>query len=170
MLKLLHKFKEFFDGTIGTWKTYLVEFELKENVTPIWSQPYPVPKVHEEILKKEVWHLVLLGVFELENDSEWRASYFAQPKPKSNRVCFLSEFSNLNKQLKQKPYPMPNINEMLLNLEGFRYATLLGLNMGYYHIWLSKNASNLCMIILPWGKYWYKCLPMGVDNSPYIFQ
>ena len=26
------------------------------------------------------------------------------------------------------------------------------------------------MIILPWGKYCYKCLPMGVDNSPDIFQ
>ena len=29
---------------------------------------------------------------------------------------------------------MPNINGMLLKLEGFQYATLLDLNMGYYHI------------------------------------
>ena len=39
-----------------------------------------------------------------------------------------------------------------------------------YHIRLSENTSNLCTIILPWGKFWYKRLPMGVENSPDIFQ
>ena len=38
---------------------------------------------------------------------------------------------------------MPNINEMLLKLEGFHYYTSLDLNMGYYHIQLRKNTSNL---------------------------
>ena len=42
--------------------------------------------------------------------------------------------------------------------------------MGYYHIRLRKNVSKLCTIILPWGKYRYKRLPMGVTNSPEIFQ
>ena len=65
---------------------------------------------------------------------------------------------------------MPKINEMLLKLEGFRYATSLDLNMGYYHIRLREDASNLCAIIIPWGKYRYKRLPMGVANSPGIFQ
>ena len=46
----------------------------------------------------------------------------------------------------------------------------LGLNMGYYHIQLRENASNLCTIILPWGKYRYKRLPMVVANLPDIFQ
>ena len=44
---------------------------------------------------------------------------------------------------------MPNINEMLLKLEGFKYAMSLDLNMGYYHIQLSNNTSNLCKIIIP---------------------
>ena len=65
---------------------------------------------------------------------------------------------------------MPKINEMLLKLEGFKYAASLDLNMGYYHIRISKNASNLCTIILPWGKYRYRSLPMGVVNSPKKFQ
>ena len=48
---------------------------------------------------------------------------------------------------------MPEINQMLLKLERFQYAKSLDLNMGYYHIWLSKNTSKLCVIILPWVKY-----------------
>ena len=29
LLKLLQRFKELFDGTLGTWKIYPVDFELK---------------------------------------------------------------------------------------------------------------------------------------------
>ena len=65
---------------------------------------------------------------------------------------------------------MPKINKMLLKLEGFRYSKSIDLNMGYYDIRLRKNASNLCTIIIPWGKYCYKHIPIGVDNSPDIFQ
>ena len=46
---------------------------------------------------------------------------------------------------------MPKINEMLLKAEGFQYSTSLDLNIGYYHIRLSKNASNLCTINISWG-------------------
>ena len=59
---------------------------------------------------------------------------------------------------------------MLLKLEFFQYATSLYLNMGYYHIRLRKNTSNLCTIIIIWGKYCYKRLPMRFDNSSAIFQ
>ena len=86
------------------------------------------------MFKQEVENLVVLGFLELANDSEWVAPYFAKPKPKSNQVRFRSQFRNLNKQLMQKQYPMPKINEMLFKLECFYYATSLGLNVGYYHI------------------------------------
>ena len=65
---------------------------------------------------------------------------------------------------------MPKINEMLLKLEGFKYAMSLDLNMGYDETRISNNTSNLCMIILPWGKYHYKFLPTGIDNYPENFQ
>ena len=48
---------------------------------------------------------------------------------------------------------MPNINEMLFKLEGFKYDKSIDLNMGYHHIQIINSASNLCMIIIPWVKY-----------------
>ena len=42
--------------------------------------------------------------------------------------------------------------------------------MGYYHIELSPHSKQLCTIVLPWGKYEYQRLPMGLCNSPDIFQ
>ena len=65
---------------------------------------------------------------------------------------------------------MPKIREIILNLEDFKYIKSLESNMGYNHIRLRKEASNLCTIILPWVKYNYKRLPMGVRNSLDILQ
>ena len=75
------------------------------------------------MFKKEARILLSLGVQEEENDLEWGAPSFAQPKAKANNIRFLSDFRNLNRQLKRKPYPMPKIREILLNLEGFQYTT-----------------------------------------------
>jgi len=59
---------------------------------------------------------------------------------------------------------------MVQKLEKFSYATALDLSMGYYHIPLDKEAQELCTTILPWGKFSYAKLPMGLCNSPDIFQ
>ena len=74
---------------------------------------------------------------------------------KDGSVRFISDFRELNKRIKRKPYPIPNIQDMLLNLEGFRYATSLDLNMGYYHLELDERAKELCTIVLPFGKFEY---------------
>ena len=53
-----------------------------QNPTLAGMDPLPVPKVHEEILKKEVERLLLLEVLEVAFDSECGAPSFAQPKLK----------------------------------------------------------------------------------------
>ena len=75
------------------------------------------------MFKNEVERLVCLGLLEESNEYEWGEPSFAQPKAKTNCVRFLSGLWNLNRQLKRKPYPMSKICEMILNLEGFKYAT-----------------------------------------------
>ena len=69
----------------------------------------------------------------------------------------------------RKPYPIPKISSVLQELDGFTYATSLDLNMGYYTIRLDSS-QKICTLILPWGKYNYLCLPMGMTGSPDIFQ
>ena len=42
--------------------------------------------------------------------------------------------------------------------------------MGYYHIELSDKYKELCTIVTQWGNHKYQWLPMGLFNSPDIFQ
>ena len=58
------------------------------------------------MFKKEVECFVLLGILEVANDSEWGDPYFAKTKPRSNQIHYLRYLRNLNKKLKQKPYPI----------------------------------------------------------------
>ena len=68
------------------------------------------------------------------------------------------------------PYPMPEIQDMLLKLEGFQWATTLDLNISYYNICLDDSSKKLCTLIFPWGKYEMQSLPMGLCNGPDVFQ
>ncbi|HSN67194.1 MAG TPA: reverse transcriptase domain-containing protein [Fusibacter sp.] len=169
LYKLLMKYESLFDGSLGTWKGEEYNIELKPDATPYHARAFPIPKIHEQTLKLEVDRLCELGVLQKVNRSEWAAPTFIIPK-KDGTVRFISDFRQLNLRIKRKPFPIPKIQDLLLKLEGFQHATSLDLNMGYYHIKLNPFSRSLCTIVLPWGKYEYQRLPMGLCNSPDIFQ
>ena len=90
-------------------------------------------RAHRVVFRKEVERLFQIGVLKKVNRSEWGAPMFIQPK-KNGTVQFLSNFRKLNQIIRRKPLLIPEIQDMLLNLEGFTYTSSLDLNMGYYHI------------------------------------
>ena len=170
LLKLLQKYEDLFDGSLGTWKTAPIQLELKDpNVKPYHAKPYPVPHSQERKLKDEIKRLCDYGVLRKTNRSEWACPMFTISKPDGS-LRSLADLREVNKVIKRTPFPLPKITDMLQKLEGFMYATSLDLNMGYYHMILTPFSSSLCTIVLPWGKYEYQRLPMGLSISPDIFQ
>ena len=169
---LLQKYPKLFRGGLGVLKIRPVHLELRplnKDEKPYHARPFPIPKCYEDTTKKEIKRLCQIGVLEKCNDSEWAASTFIHSK-KTGDVRVLTDFRVLNKYIKRKPYPLPKISDLLQKLEGFTWATDLDLSMGYYHIILDRESSYLCTMILPWGKYRYCHLPMGLNGSPDIFQ
>lgn len=159
-----------FDGKLGTWQAKPYHIELREDAKPYHAKAFPVPIIHQTTMRNEVERLVEAGVLRKVNRSEWAAPTYIIKK-KNGSARFISDFRELNKRIRRKPYPIPKIQEMIQNLlEGFAYASSIDLNMGYYHIKLSPESCELCTIFLPWGKYEYQKLPMGLCNSPNVFQ
>ena len=169
LLELFNKHNSLFDGTLGTWNLDPYDIELKPDAQPYHARSFPIPQRHVNTLKVEVDRLCQIGALKKVNRSEWAAPSFIIPK-KDGSVRFISDFRELNKRIRRKPYPIPKIQDMLLKLEGFKYATSLDLNMGYYHIELSAKSKELCAIVFPFGKCEHQRLPMGLCNSPDIFQ
>jgi hypothetical protein len=170
LYKLLIKYEDLFDGTLCKWNGTPYGIKVKGGAEPYHAQAFPVPKMHELKLKKELDWLCTLQELKKVNWSRWGVPTFIIPK-KKNSVCFISVFLESNKWIKHQPYPIPKIQDLLLRLKGFTFGTSLDLNMGYYHIELGTLINKMCTIITPWGKYEYQWwLPMGLCNASDIFR
>ena len=58
-----------FYGSLGTWNTSPMDLESKDDAKPVCLLPYPVPRVHKSIFRKEVEIIVKIGVLKEANDA-----------------------------------------------------------------------------------------------------
>jgi RNase H-like domain found in reverse transcriptase/Reverse transcriptase (RNA-dependent DNA polymerase)/Integrase zinc binding domain len=166
---ILHKHKGLFQGGLGILNVKPIKLDLQRDAKPFHAKPFGIPQAFLATTRKEIDRLESIGVLKRNYESEWAAPTFIQPK-KTGDVRILTDFRKLNEALHRKPFPLPKISDILQRLAGFTYATAIDLSMGYYHIPLDEESQKLCTTILPWGKYQYQRLPMGVKCGPDVFQ
>ena len=89
---------------------------------------------------------------------------------KNGRVRWLSDFLRLNKLLKRPRYFLPSIPAIMQKRAGFSHITKLDISMCFYTFELNTHAQQYCVISAPFGLYRYLRFPMGLTNSPDVFQ
>ncbi len=72
LLQVLQENNKIFDGTLGVYPHKKVHIDIDPNTKPVHSRPYPIPQIHLMTFKKELDHLVRIGVLAAQQESEWR--------------------------------------------------------------------------------------------------
>ncbi len=167
---LLNQFPNLFSGKLGRYVRQNFSIKLKDpSVQPIFCNPYPIPLLHQPVFQKELQHLIDEKVLKRIDRSEWAFPTFLIPK-KDGRVRWISDFRKLNKLLRRPRYFLPSIPFIMQKRVGFTYVTKIDISMGFYTFELDEAAQKLCVISTPFGLYKYLRLPMGLTNSPDVFQ
>ena len=110
------------------------------------------------------------GILSPNPNSAWGAPTFAIPK-KDRKIRIVSDFRELNKRLVCTSFWLPNIRDLCdLILYHIKYFTTLDILQGYYQLKLSSQSRDICTIVVPWGKFCYNSLSMGIGFSPDLFQ
>ncbi len=166
LLWVLQENKKMFDETLDV---YQHNIDIDPNAKSVHSIPYPVPWIHSKTFKKNLDHLVGLGVLAPQQESEWALSSFIIPKT-DHRVWWISNSRQLNKVISRKQYPLPIIYDILRKHSGYKFFTKLDVSMQYYTFELDHKSQDPCTIMKPFGRYKYLRLLMGLKCSPDIAQ
>ncbi len=169
LLQVLQENNKIFNGILGVYLHKKVHIDIDPNAKPVHSRPYPVPQIHLKTFKKELDHLVRIGVLASQQESEWASPSFIISK-KDSRVCWISNLRQLNKVIRCKQYPLPIITDILCKPSEYKFFTKLDVSMQYYTFALDKESQDLCTIITPFGNYKYLRLLMVLKCSPDIAQ
>ncbi len=110
-------------------------------------------------------HMVKLDILKLYGASEWLSPAFITPK-KDGCVWQITDLHSLNKAIILKQYPLPIITDMLDQISWYKFFSKLDVSMQYYTFEINEPSQELCIIVMSFSKYKYKCLPMGLKCTP----
>jgi hypothetical protein len=109
---LLYQYEPLFQGKLGLWDTPPVSLELEEGAKLFHARAYPIPHIHKETVRQEVERLCREGVLAKDSNSEW-----ATPPtfiiPKKEGTVVVTDFRQLYRAIKRKPFQILNIQDIL---------------------------------------------------------
>lgn len=167
---LKSEFPRVFSEGLGLCTKTEVNFELKQNVKPVFKPKRNVPFSSKEDIEIELQRLQENGVVEKVDYSEWASpTVYVKKKNKKIRVC--ADFSTgLNDCLMDHSYPLPSPEDIFTKLNGGKIFSKIDLSEAYLQVKVSEECSKYLCINTHLGLFRLKRPPFGLKVAPVLFQ
>ena len=150
-------------------RTELMELDLKvkEGTKPISVPPYKIPKSKESIMNKEIEDLLEQGVV-TPSRSPWAfPAILVSKADKSWRLCV--DYRKLNLVLEDDRFPLPNIQDLIMDLHGAKFYTRIDLKQAFHQVPLSKETKQLTAFRTKDHNLEFNVCPFGLKCMPGFF-
>jgi hypothetical protein len=135
---------------------------------PIARKPHPVSCKEREVIRNEMRKLEEQGVIE-RTISPWAAPVLIVPKANGKlRPCV--DYRALNEVLTSNAYPVPNAKNILQNLRGATYCTVIDIRGAFWNLWVHPEDRDKTAFVTPDAQYRYLRMPMGITPGPAEWQ
>jgi Reverse transcriptase (RNA-dependent DNA polymerase)/gag-polyprotein putative aspartyl protease len=149
-------------------QTNVIKYTIEIKGPPVSSPPYRSPPAHKEVVAKHVQELLESGIIS-PSQSPYSSPILVVGKPDGG-LRMVVDYRRVNKQIVKDKYPLPRIDDTIDALYGAKYFTTLDLFSGFYQIPLDEKSKEITAFITHEGLYEFNRLPMGLANSPSVFQ
>lgn len=170
LMKLLYKYQSTLaqkHDKVGLTNLYQPDIPL-DTSDPIYTPQYPVPHRMREEMKKSVNEFLDEGIIQY-STSPYNSPTIMVPK-KDGGYRLVVDFRKLNQHVVTDPHPLPRINQILEELGEAKFFTALDLLSGFYNLEIRPEDRKKTAFSTIDGHYEFLRLPMGLKNSPSVFQ
>jgi transposase InsO family protein len=165
------RYKKLFDNDLSEPISGIeVDIRMKAGVKGFVHKPYTVPFSVREKVGKEIDELEKAGIIERVEYCEWASPMVIVKKPNGEIRPCLDGSKTINPFIETNHYPIPLIDELLVNKSGAQWFTVIDLKGAYTQLCVNERTKQLLGINTIKGLYIYKRLPFGVKPAASIFQ
>ncbi len=155
------------DDPIGYCDLYEPSIPLDTD-KPIYTPQYPIPFKMRQAMREHLDYFLRNGIIRFSSSPYNSPTLMVPKKDGGYRWCV--DFRKLNTHVITDPHPLPRIDQILEELGSALYLTALDLLSGFYNLKINPADVHKTAFSTPDGHFEFVRLPMGLKNSPSIFQ